>query len=264
VNNQVQPKAVSRVAVSDPDPANLRIEALPVRVPSLTELLVELAPFPPATVLLGACDDRLPVLLNLTEPEPGAVLLVGDPGSGKTRLLNVLINSACAINPPRKLRLCCLSGTEEFDHLSVYPHSYIQAGLGKREVEAMIDLFVQTVETRLYRGGSTSALLLIIDDLAELSRKLDAEHTNRLTWLLQNAARVQVWIFAALDPRRSEQVRPSVLDSFSTWLLGRSDPSTAGPNLPADILQASRGLLAGSQFAAYFDQQWVPFWIPTT
>src|SRR5689334_6989403 len=58
--------------------------------PSLSNVLTEFSPLPQAALFLGVANDGLPVLLNLLDPVPGPLLIVGDSESGKTRLLQVI------------------------------------------------------------------------------------------------------------------------------------------------------------------------------
>jgi hypothetical protein len=239
------------------------LENLQLRLPSLSELIIEYSPLPAYSVLLGACEDQLPVLLDLTNPEPGAVLLVGDPGSGKIKFLDTLLKSACALNPPRRLRFCKISTDQNnLNGLSVYPHCYRLAAVYEKEAVNIIQELVETADHRHITGSLSSSIVLFIDDLASLVKNLDEEETNMLLWLVQNGAAARIWVFAALNPRMSAVVKPSLLNSFSTWLLGYTDPLQSGPCIPHEILQASQELIPGAQFSAYFEQSWVPFWIP--
>jgi hypothetical protein len=263
MKDKFPPRVRPRFSVSISDFGGRRIESLPVKVPSLTELLLELSPLPNGSVLLGALDDRLPVLIDLVGPESSSVLLIGDPGSGKSKLLHTIINSACAINPPRKLRVCCFSDDAQHVSLSVYPHTYRFAG-SKAETSDLLSELVETAGRRLYGGYYSSSIVVVIDDLAELCRGLEPEQLNQLLWLVQNGPEVQVVVFAGYNPRKSQHVSPSILNAFPTWLLGHSDPLQAGSYISHEVLQASQPLLPGAQFAAYSDGEWVPFWIPAS
>jgi hypothetical protein len=264
VNIKFQSSVSPRVSVALRSSDSQRIDRLPVKVPTLTELLVELSPLPAASVLLGTCDDRLPVLLDLTNPEPGAVLMIGGSESGKEKLINAIINSACAISPPRKLRVCCFANSDAHDYLTVYPHCYRVVSTKGNAAQTLLNEMVYTAEQRLYRGDTSSAIILIVDDLGDLCQKLDAEGLNQLLWLVQNGAQAQIWTFAAYDPGQSVQVGSAVLNSFPTWLLGYSNPVQSKTSLSEEICQTAERLLPGCQFAAYFENEWVPFWIPAT
>src|SRR5512145_523417 len=59
----------------------------------LSEVLAEFDPIPRAALFLGVASDGLPVLLNLHDPVPGPILVCGDPGIGKTTLLQVIASA---------------------------------------------------------------------------------------------------------------------------------------------------------------------------
>src|SRR5512139_1948863 len=61
--------------------------------PSLNGVLAELGPLPREALFLGVASDGLPVLLNLHDPLPGPMLVVGDAGAGKTAFLQFLARS---------------------------------------------------------------------------------------------------------------------------------------------------------------------------
>ncbi len=73
--------------------------------PTLAGLLESLPEPPPYAALLGACEDGLPFLFDLTNPAPGAVLVTGDAAGGKTRLLHSILHSACRMNTPESAHL---------------------------------------------------------------------------------------------------------------------------------------------------------------
>ena len=61
-----------------------------VETPALRNLLEGLSPLPAGNILIGATDDELPLLYNLTQPDPGSLLITGGPKSGKTRLMRAI------------------------------------------------------------------------------------------------------------------------------------------------------------------------------
>ncbi|NOH04841.1 MAG: hypothetical protein HND47_24175 [Chloroflexi bacterium] len=49
-------------------------------LPTLNSVLADLSPLPNEALFLGMADDGLPVLLNLSDPVPGPILITGDGG----------------------------------------------------------------------------------------------------------------------------------------------------------------------------------------
>src|SRR5215213_4254218 len=61
--------------------------------PNLGGVLAEIGPLPRGALFLGIASDGLPVLLNLHDPLPGPMLVVGDAGAGKTAFLQFIARS---------------------------------------------------------------------------------------------------------------------------------------------------------------------------
>src|SRR5512138_298602 len=62
---------------SQPEPAST----------DLSRVLAEIGALPREALFLGIASDGLPVLLNLHDPHPGPMLVIGDEGAGKTAFL---------------------------------------------------------------------------------------------------------------------------------------------------------------------------------
>jgi MoxR-like ATPase len=72
--------------------------------PVLSQVLAGFGPMPDEALFLGVASDELPVLLNLHDPLPGPILIIGDPGTGKTSLLQTIVRAAGRIDqPPRRV-----------------------------------------------------------------------------------------------------------------------------------------------------------------
>src|SRR6266508_2990455 len=69
-------------------------------LPPLSEVLSGFGPMPQEALFLGVASDGLPVLLNLYDPVPGPMLIGGDAGTGKTRLLQIIASAAAKMHQP--------------------------------------------------------------------------------------------------------------------------------------------------------------------
>jgi len=73
------------------------------------KLLSSIQPVPSDSVLLGQCSDGLPFLLELVDPDVGAILIGCDAGCGKTHQLQVMVDSARRVKSPQQLKISILT-----------------------------------------------------------------------------------------------------------------------------------------------------------
>ncbi len=83
---ELQPEIAVQRALVTPD-----VRPIPAPpAPALEQALDEVGPMPREALFLGIAADGLPVLLNLHDPAPGPLLLIADPGAGKTAFLQTI------------------------------------------------------------------------------------------------------------------------------------------------------------------------------
>jgi hypothetical protein len=236
------------------------LKNLQVGTPLLSEVLKQLGELPPLSVVVGLAEDGLPVMFNLDDPETGALLIAGDPGSGKTSLLNTIVRSACSTNPPRSLRFCCISTSpEEFYSLKGLPHCYKVNSAYSDDALQTIEELVEIAEQRKYGRFGGEAIILVIDDLPGIIEQLGVEGGNLLRWLVEHGAYSKIWTAASFDARHPVLFENGIHKSFPTWILGKVDVSKVGPNLAKDKVRPAARLVPGAQFCTYSDE-WICFW----
>jgi hypothetical protein len=230
--------------------------------PTLAELLEGLSEPPPYTALLGACEDGLPFLFDLTNPAPGAILVTGDAAGGKTRLLHSILQSACRLNSPEQLTFHVIAGQPD-EYLEVGEMDHCQAILPVEEqaVAELIAELVETVETRKRKHPQDPAMILMIDDLAALLSFLDEQTYARLYWLIRHGPLYQVWTLATLSAGQVEQLDTRFLSAFRTRLFGYMHNERLAQRLAGDDSITTRALEKGRQFYVPYGGEWLPFWI---
>jgi hypothetical protein len=223
---------------------------------TLRSVLEEIEPLPRYSVVIGACDDGLPVLMDLSNPRAGSILIIADPCSGKTALLSSILSSACTTNPARSLRVSLISSRpEQLGMIAKLPHAY-QASSPEETLLEMASI----VENRTgeFRGP---AILLAIDNLPDLLEKLDPGLVEKLIWLIKHGPSVQVRVIATAESEKLPILGEPMIDSFGAWLVGKMENPQVGTNLALIPEEKSRSLKPGSQFCVYYENDWVPFWV---
>jgi DNA segregation ATPase FtsK/SpoIIIE-like protein len=112
------------VEVPRPDP-------VPVRLLSLVQRVADVVP--PSTATLGLDTDATPLLLRLNAADVDPVLVTGNPGSGKSRLLRGIAMSLALHNSPDRLKLLLLDASGEgaaFRGLDTLPHLACPVAVG--------------------------------------------------------------------------------------------------------------------------------------
>lgn len=233
--------------------------------PSLEEVLAQAGPLPPCSLNLGLCEDGVPFTLDLTNPAPGALLITGDPGCGKTRLLRAILASAALANPPDQVSFYLVADRppEYFDLEQLDP---CQALLdpGDPALPGLIDELVELAEERRRAAPGASALpalILALDDLAGCVAALDETHYTRLYWLVRHGPRSRVWTLATLPANRLRQVGTRFLSAFRTRLFGFSHDRRLAAELAAGASLPLGRLESGAEFCTVYGEDCLRIWI---
>lgn len=225
----------------------------------LDQALSEFSNLPPGALFLGVAYDKLPILLNLNDPTPGPVLIMGDEGSGKTKFLQMIGQSIEKIHSPKDVQFGVISNKlkewqdigENQNCMGVFPSYQNDA-----------DDFIRSLADWAHHNHSEKRFaLLLIDDLETVS-KMDKDVQQSLRWLLLRGPNRRVWPLITLDVAHRGQLL-HWMDAFRTRLFGSvKNLRSAEAILPTR--DAGLHLLEqGSEFVLFENRQWIKFWIPS-
>ncbi len=230
---------------------------------SVPEVLAQTGPLPPQSVLIGICDDGLPFLFDLTNPAPGSLLIVGDSGSGKTRLVKSVLASAVRLSKPDQLSFSIITPDASLYQEEMLAIEYCRHFLSPEETSAakLIESLAQQTEKRRRTSSPGPMVLLVIEDLAACLQSLDDEQFRRFYWLIKHGPRSRIWVLATFDPASIEWMDERILDAFRTRIMGTVGDSELALFLAGDDRFSSASLDAGRQFCVPFGDEWIRFWI---
>jgi len=224
----------------------------------LEKLLVSFGPMPKEALLLGIATDDLPVLLNLYNPLPGPLLIAGDPGSGKTRLLQTIAMAAGRMH---------LSEDVQFGVLTNHPDEWMDI----ERVENCVGIFpakqnssegfIQSLAAWAHGNkSSTQTVLLLLDNL-ELVTHMQPKTVQDLRWLLLRGPSRRVWPIITLSTINLDTLAPW-LDSFHTRIFGKIKDEAHSEKVGAYDANLE-SLQSGLDFKMWEEDHWLRFWMPT-
>jgi hypothetical protein len=177
---------------------------------------------PAYSLLLGLCEDNLPLVLDLTEPTAGAFLIAGDSGFANTTLLHSVITSAFLLNTEHEVNVHLIS--PQADSLTRFhrqPGFKISYQPDRPECEIVLEEMVSLVQGRERSGKTQPIHALFIDSLDILWDSLSAQGKIWLNWITSYGAQHGLWAFATLE---TDFLRPELyrtVDCFSSRILGK-------------------------------------------
>ena len=229
-------------------------------LPSLRAVLAEFSPLPRAALFLGLANDGLPILLNLLDPLPGPIMIVGDEGSGKTNFLRSISRSVDQVHSPEEVRYAVISDNlSEWKNAKSSKNQESQLSTHKSGIASYLNSMVAWAHSN---KGSQQIHLLLIDHIESLL--LAAEPQQDLRWLLLRGPSRHVWPIVTIHTSVavSEWFRPW-LESFRTRLFGHMHDEHETQILTGFSNISFTKLTSGSQFVMHDGNDWLPFWIPT-
>jgi hypothetical protein len=228
-------------------------------VSTLSQVLAGFGPMPDEALFLGVASDELPVLLNLHDPLPGPILIIGDPGTGKTSLLQTIVRAVGQMHQPEKVQLGALtSHPDEWSGLEEAPNTVGTFSIHDRSSE---DFILSLASWAHGNKSSRESVLLLLDGLDGVTN-MEVDAVQNLRWLLLRGPSRRVWPIITLSTQAIDKMEPW-LDAFRTRILGGIADESIIHML--DAAQANlESLDTGSEFTLREGNRWLRFWIPTS
>lgn len=208
-------------------------------------------------LIMGMVEDSKPLLLDMSDPQPGAILVTGDQGAGKTRFLMSLIKMAAMSKQPGKI---------DFVLLTKYPRDFdgfdgagYLSGVWNTALETTADALYELACT-VEDGSNRKPTVFMVDGIESIFA-MDQITQENIAYILEEGAQTGIWSIVTANSQLIIQY-PDLLKGFRTRIYGHvSDVRIARALSPNSAPMAT--LAAGYQFCIRENRQWLKFWIPT-
>jgi hypothetical protein len=216
-------------------------------------------PLPSDTTILGICEDGLPLVLDLNDPNPGAILILGKRDSGKTQLLKSILYSASSINNINQLYFYMLTpeSGKHHDLISVANCYGLLSSYERAAFELIADLTALCEQRKSGRHLGTK-IILAIDNLYELIKHQDFDVISNLKWLYRYGSRNGIWVITTIDSDRADLIEPDMITEQKTQILCDSNHRMLPDNissLPGEQIPIGYRTMIGNE--------WIDFWLPS-
>ncbi len=227
--------------------------------PTLDSVLAEIGPLPLEALFLGVASDGLPVLLNLHDPLPGPLLVVGEAGAGKTGFLRTVARSLIQTHTSDDLQYGVVTDhADEWDMIGKTKHCM---GMYSTHQKGLQDFILSLASWAHENKSSKQSILLLVDDLEAIA-KLDFDALQSFRWLLARGPSRRVWPIITMNAERYGQVI-SWIPIFRTRIFGRIRNSRVAEVLSSDKLSGLEKLETPIQFSLRENAKWIIFWLPS-
>ena len=222
-------------------------------------VMAAIGSLPREALFLGIASDGLPVLLNLHDPHPGPMLIIGEAGAGKTAFLRSVAKSVVQTHTENEVQFGVItSRTEEWESVESAPHRVGIFDVNQNEAKELVMSLASWAHSN---KTVQQSVLLLIDDLEAIAR-LDVQAIQNIRWLLLRGPARRVWPFITLNAERYGQVL-AWIEIFRTRVFGHIANAQVAAALGGDTASALDELEAGRQFALRENGNWLRFSLPS-
>lgn len=259
------PGLVSRPAAPAPPPGHDSLSAARSAL-ALHRFMERHPDLPRQSILLGACDDGWPLMLNLFDPSVGALLAISDERESQLDLLRNVIDSAATRNSPRKLQFLVISHQPQrwrswVDERGFTRHCLGVVGAEEESVPVWVLRLADWTDQRRLGKISGPPILLVMDSLSFLSR-LTSDVRQNFEWMVREGPPALIWPLGTISTELASSLGASTLSLFQSHVLGLSKDPQVYAQLVGLNEQEMASFDGPRQFAVRVGQRLIQFQLP--
>ncbi|WP_299025540.1 hypothetical protein [uncultured Thermanaerothrix sp.] len=227
-----------------------------VHLPTLPDVLAGLPFLSHEVALLGVCEDGVPLLLDLRNPSPGALLVISAQPATSIMMLNVIRESLQGANAPFSLQMIRVT-----DALAVTAHPLERlVNPFERELEQALLSLADLADSRQHGRLRGPSILLVVERL-EWILQADQEAIWAFEHLLHYGPALKIWPLVATHPN-SETTLTRWLRRFGTLIWGADLSASLKEQFGVPENPLSQHLPHSRCFSLRSQGQWLHLWLP--
>ena len=211
---------------------------------------------PAYSIVLGICEDNLPLVVELTETASGSFLISGDSGFANTTLLKSILSSALYLNTDYEVNAHLISPeADSLTHFHRHKNFKISYQPGRPEVEVALEEMVNLVKARQVSGRKEPYHLLFIDSLDLLWDALSEQGKFWFSWLISHGAGYGLHTIVSLETAHLSPALYPIVDRFPSRILGRIQADSQARQLIGGQHEDLSVLIPEAEFVACTEGQ---------
>jgi hypothetical protein len=210
-------------------------------------------------ILLGICNDGIPLFWNFNSRLSGSLLILGGENSENTNNIRMIVKSSIRVNEPLSYEVVT-NDPYEWETSAVIKSLALHITTWEtKSIEDLISSLVKEVEQN-FDNCADECKLFILDDLTQVKR-LDKKVQENLMWLIYYGPKAGIWSAATLNANQVFHFM-DWLDLFEMRLIGKTASSMLASHFGITSGHQTETLIHGREFLAWDKGKWKKLQLP--
>lgn len=190
---------------------------------SINDALSRIGPMPEEAVMIGVCRDGMPVLLNLHDPIPKSLVVIGDNLENNKNILRVMAKHISIKSKLDGVEFAVLS--RDFEGWDFLNNSKNLSAAFQIIEKGADDLILSLASWAHGNINGKQSVVLLIDDLGYAMEHFDFDTLQNLRWLLLRGSTRRCWIISSVKSSDAKQYY-QLIEQFGTRVYSKIHDSS--------------------------------------